>query len=408
MNQVDAKHQHELGQIHQNYLVYLERASHVFKDVVTRLTDAPAQDLIDYLAPDVDEALALSHKIKGNGAMYGYAELGCKAERVEAMLADISDETIEDTLQAIRSLLTAIHDIIQDAPTKKSENISAYTTRDTENTNTVETRHFYPTLAVQNEAEGLSSQPAQTRLERKRLILAFQDVWTSNLLKSMFEPQYEVRECHNEVSLLTAVMQFSPDLLILEDELPRQGGVAWLQIPLFRDTPVHIVFNEADHEKIACAISAGVAGYSDTMSDVLQISQSVREMLEQPPKRVLIVDDDLAVREMLRHHLQSTGLRVDVVSDGIEALEYLSEKTPDLIILDRFMPRLEGSTVLYEIQNKANLRSTPVLILTAMVNRGEAKMWFERGAADFIPKPFDPEEVAMRVKQHLQSHGRQK
>jgi len=65
------------------------------------------------------------------------------------------------------------------------------------------------------------------------------------------------------------------------------------------------------------------------------------------------------------------------------------------------MPRLEGGTVLYEIQSKINLKSIPVLILTAMVNQGEATSWFERGATDFIPKPFDPEEVLMRVKQHL-------
>lgn len=398
MYQVDANHQDELDQIRQNYLAYLGDASHVLKDVARRLASAAAQNSIDCAAPDVDEALALAHKIKGNGAMYGYAELGCKAERVEVMLkVGLSDERIEGTLKAIRSLLTAIRDILQDVEDTK-----------TPNTNKVETGQLYPTLAVQNEAEGSISRPAQARLDRKRLILAFQDDWTSNLLKSMFEPQYEVRECHDEVALLTAVMQFAPDLLILEDELPRQGGVAWLQIPLFRELPVHLVFNGADHQKIASAISAGVAGYSETMSDVLQISQSVREMLDQPRKRVLIVDDDLAVREMLRHHLQSSGLRVDVVSDGIEALEYLSDKTPDIIILDRFMPRLEGSTVLYEIQNRANLQTTPVLILTAMVNRGEAKMWFERGATDFIPKPFDPEEVTMRVKKHLQSHGREK
>ena len=95
------------------------------------------------------------------------------------------------------------------------------------------------------------------------------------------------------------------------------------------------------------------------------------------------------------------GLNVDIAGDGLEALNYLGQTRPDLVLLDRFMPRLEGGTVLYEIQNKINLKSIPVLILTSMVNHGEAKSWFERGAADFIPKPFDPEEVVLRVKQHL-------
>jgi len=115
----------------------------------------------------------------------------------------------------------------------------------------------------------------------------------------------------------------------------------------------------------------------------------------------LVVDDDPIVRDLLNHTLSSGGLKVDTACDGLEALTYLSTHTPDIVILDRFMPRLEGGTVLYEIQNKINLKSIPVLILTSMVNRGEAKNWFERGAADFIPKPFDPEEVLMRVQQHL-------
>jgi len=118
---------------------------------------------------------------------------------------------------------------------------------------------------------------------------------------------------------------------------------------------------------------------------------------------VLVVDDDPVVRELLKQVLKSAGLKVDTVQDGLEALDYLSRETPDIVLLDRFMPRLEGGTVLYEIQNKINLKSIPVLILTAMVNQGEAKSWFERGAADFIPKPFDPEEVVMRVKQHLET-----
>jgi len=117
-------------------------------------------------------------------------------------------------------------------------------------------------------------------------------------------------------------------------------------------------------------------------------------------------DDDPMVRNLLEYSLKSAGYKVETATDGLEALTYLATDTPDLILLDRFMPRLEGGTVLYEIQSKINLKSIPVLILTAMDNQGEAKSWFERGAADFIPKPFDPAEVVMRVKQHLNSSQR--
>ena len=154
-------------------------------------------------------------------------------------------------------------------------------------------------------------------------------------------------------------------------------------------------------EAIAEAISFGVDGFSEDKLEILDIVNSARAFIHKPAKSVLVVDDDPVVQQLLTQALKSAGLQVDTAKDGLDALNYLASTTPDLVLLDRFMPRLEGGTVLYEIKNKINLKSIPVLILTSMVNQGEAKNWFERGAADFIPKPFDPEEVVMRVKQHL-------
>ena len=171
--------------------------------------------------------------------------------------------------------------------------------------------------------------------------------------------------------------------------------------PETKDLPVFLAFDADTPEAIAQAISLGVDGFSEDKLEILDVVNSVRKLIHKPAKSVLVVDDDPVVQQLLTQALKSAGLNVDTAKDGIDALNYLSENTPDLILLDRFMPRLEGGTVLYEIQNKINLKSIPVLILTSMVNQGEAKSWFERGAADFIPKPFDPQEVVMRAKQHL-------
>jgi len=166
--------------------------------------------------------------------------------------------------------------------------------------------------------------------------------------------------------------------------------------------PIYMAFGSESHEQVAKAISLGVSGFATDKHDILEIVNFVKTFFDEAPQSVLVVDDDPMVQALLKHTLSASGYRVSTASDGIEALDYLSQNAPDIILLDRFMPRLEGGTVLYEIQNKINLKSIPVLILTAMVNRGEAKTWFERGAADFIPKPFDPDEVLMRVKQHLE------
>jgi len=254
------------------------------------------------------------------------------------------------------------------------------------------------------------SQSTAVSVDRKSILLAYQDAWVCELLASLLEPEYKVVMAHTRLDVLELVRQETPSLLILEDNL---DGTKALDLLKKLDAqgraeplPVFIAFDKNSHEDIAKAISFGVQGFTDDKHEILEIVDSARKYLDQPPQSVLVVDDDPMVRELLKHSLASGGLIVDTASDGIEALSYLSQKTPDLILLDRFMPRLEGGTVLYEVQNKINLKSIPVLILTAMVNRGEAKSWFERGAADFIPKPFDPEEVLMRVKQHLEAKQR--
>lgn len=379
MRLVDAQHQSELELMRHNYFGYLQAAVGTFEAAILQLKGSPMP------APSLHAARDLAHKIKGNAFMYGFPGLGLKADRVEsALMTEFEKDNIEPTLFILIDIIDNIEDIC--SSTNKSEPV-----------------RLYPSLAIQDKVEVPCSQSEPSHLNRKSILIAYQDQWISNLLKTLIEGEYDVMECADEAGIMTALKHCTPDLLILDNDLPHDDVLPWLEKPELHATNIFLTFNSEDYEPMAAAISAGVSGFCGNKFDVLEITYNVRDLLEQPAKRILIADDDLAVREMLRYHLESEGLYVDVVNDGIEALEYLNKEVPDLIILDRYMPRLEGGTVLYEIQNKANLKSTPVLILTAMVNRGEAKTWFERGAADFIPKPFDPEEVTMRVKKHLKS-----
>ncbi len=367
----------------QFYIGYLRDAAALFEGAIQRLNHCEDSQC------DVADATDMAHRIKGNAAMYNYPNLGLTAGKVEGLLrAHTAASESANLILPLINLVDEIHAICRES-------------------DKLELPELPITLAVDNEDPWQVSQSAAVSVDRKSILLAYQDAWLCDLMKSLLEPEYEVLSVHTGTDVLAAIKSRTPNLLILEDYLGEQPALKLVQsikaLNPSKPIPTFIAFGENSHEDIAKAISLGVRGFTDDKHEILEIVEFAKKQLDQPPQSVLVVDDDPMVRELLKHSLISGGLRVDMASDGIEALAYLSQNTPDLILLDRFMPRLEGGTVLYEVQNKINLKSIPVLILTAMVNSGEAKSWFERGAADFIPKPFDPEEVLMRVKQHLEA-----
>jgi DNA-binding response OmpR family regulator/HPt (histidine-containing phosphotransfer) domain-containing protein len=367
-------------QVSQYYFGYLIAAVAVFESAVKHLKYCEDSQY------DIAEAIDMAHRIKGNAAMYGYIDLGLRAGKLEALMrADTYDRYPAHTIFEITEFIELIHKVCHD--------------RDS-----FEPAWLKPTLATTNEDSAGSQSPASAS-GRKSILVAYKDAWLSDFIASLLEPEFVVISCRTKDALFNKVKHYPIDLLILENSFCDESGTDLLKLfkaePATKDLPIFLAFDADMPEAIAEAISIGVDGFAEDKLEILDVVNSVRNYINKPAKSILVVDDDPVVQQLLTQALKSSGLQVDLAKDGIDALNYLSDNTPDLILLDRFMPRLEGGTVLYEIKNKINLKSIPVLILTSMVNQGEAKSWFERGAADFIPKPFDPEEVVMRVKKHL-------
>jgi two-component system response regulator MprA len=112
--------------------------------------------------------------------------------------------------------------------------------------------------------------------------------------------------------------------------------------------------------------------------------------------RILVVDDDRAVRESLRRSLAFNGYSVDLAQDGQEALEMITSERPDALVLDVMMPRMDG------LQVCRHLRSTgddlPILVLTARDSVSERVAGLDAGADDYLPKPFALEELLARMR----------
>lgn len=113
-------------------------------------------------------------------------------------------------------------------------------------------------------------------------------------------------------------------------------------------------------------------------------------------KRILIVDDDAEIRELLDFDISSSGYYTDTASDGMEGLNKALNNKYDLILLDVMMPKMNGFEVCKNIrQAKINV---PVLMLTAKGTIGDKASGFNSGADDYLVKPFDVQEVLLRIK----------
>ncbi|MSO75479.1 MAG: phosphate regulon transcriptional regulatory protein PhoB [Alphaproteobacteria bacterium] len=113
--------------------------------------------------------------------------------------------------------------------------------------------------------------------------------------------------------------------------------------------------------------------------------------------RILIVEDDPAIVELLRYNLDKAGFDPAVAEDGDEALLMVAEHRPDLILLDWMLPRTSGIEVCRRLRRQAETRDLPVIMLTARGEEGDKVRGLDNGADDYITKPFSPNELISRV-----------
>lgn len=113
-----------------------------------------------------------------------------------------------------------------------------------------------------------------------------------------------------------------------------------------------------------------------------------------PRGRVLVVDDEPMVREVVASYLEQDGHEVVVVADGETALAHLGRERFDLVVLDLMLPAVDGLSVLREVRDTSD---TPVIVLTARGEEGDRLLGFDLGADDYVVKPFSPRELARRV-----------
>lgn len=111
--------------------------------------------------------------------------------------------------------------------------------------------------------------------------------------------------------------------------------------------------------------------------------------------KILIVDDDINICELLRLYLEKDGFEAEVVTDGLNALNAFNTVNPDLVLLDIMLPGMDGWQICREIRKTSQ---TPIIMLTAKTETFDKVLGLELGADDYIAKPFETKEVVARIK----------
>ena len=118
--------------------------------------------------------------------------------------------------------------------------------------------------------------------------------------------------------------------------------------------------------------------------------------------KIMVVDDDSNICELLRLYLEKEGFETVIASDGEQALAAFDREKPDLILLDVMMPKLDGWQVCREIRKKSQC---PIIMITAKGEVFDRVLGLELGADDYVVKPFETKEVIARIKAVLRRSG---
>ncbi len=228
----------------------------------------------------------------------------------------------------------------------------------------------------------------------------------SKYLSECLTPEgYVVRVIHFREVTLDLLAQLDPILIVL-DIFRGKEQVGWpllatiKQHPRVRNIPVMVCSIVGDSGQAA---ELGASSYVSKPVDENFLFKEIHRLVGAPPNRVLVVDDDEAIRAMLQDMMAEAGYQTEIVVDGQDAIERLKQAWPDLIILDLLMPNVDGFTVLEWIRIEQGNRDIPIIAFTAAeLTPSEQKILKDRANMVAVKSHTTPQQLLAIIKRTIQ------
>ncbi|MDA8124952.1 MAG: response regulator [Deltaproteobacteria bacterium] len=202
------------------------------------------------------------------------------------------------------------------------------------------------------------------------------------------------------------------DLIISDVEMPRLNGFGLCEqlkgLPETRGVPVVMLSSLDTDRDVERGFKAGAAAYVPKSDAQTHLIETIERVLEKSAfhhdRRVLVVDDSRTVRKLVRKALEESGFQVATAENGREALSRIAEQRPDLIISDLDMPELNGVELCRRLRADPELALIPFVIMSANGDRSMMRRLLYMGAAGYLVKPFNPEQIVITVERLLSDH----
>ncbi|MHB8772704.1 MAG: response regulator [Syntrophales bacterium] len=202
------------------------------------------------------------------------------------------------------------------------------------------------------------------------------------------------------------------DLVIADVEMPRLDGFGLCErlkdIPGTRDIPVIMLSSLDTDRDIDRGFKAGAAAYVTKSQAQTQLIETIERVLEKfafhHNRLVLVVDDSRTVRRLVTQALEEAGFRVITAENGRQALKRIAEQRPDLIISDVNMPEMNGIDFCKTLRADAALAVIPFVIMSTNSDRSMMRRLLALGAAGYLVKPFNFEQIVITVERLLSDH----
>ena len=117
-----------------------------------------------------------------------------------------------------------------------------------------------------------------------------------------------------------------------------------------------------------------------------------------PKKKILVIEDDRDISELIAYNLEREGYEIACLYDGSQAIDFVHKRKPELIILDLMLPEVDGIEICRALKSDANTKHIPIVMLTAKSEEADVVVGLQMGADDYIPKPFSPKVLVARIK----------
>jgi len=247
-----------------------------------------------------------------------------------------------------------------------------------------------------------------------RLLVVDDDETATYILKGVLMARgYSVLVAHEHRDALRLARERHPDLIIMDIRMPQLDGLQLTDIlhhdPETREIPVLVTSVLSSEDE---AYRAGASAFLQKPVQLEQLDETVNRLLEQRNLvrrrfKVMVVDDDPAIRAISRELLEGQGYAVVEAESGTQALELLGRGPVDIVLLDVMLPDFDGFQITERIRAQRNLADLPIIFVSARGQTSDKVRALRSGGDDYVVKPFDALELGARVESVLQRKERE-